>query len=82
MASYRRASSGCWHWDIRSYYALQSHVVTSLEVFIFMTSVTPYPLLPATYGTAASGQSLLAVDENATNDLPRRKRGLSGDGGQ
>jgi hypothetical protein len=39
--SYRRTSSRCGHWDICSYYALQSHVVTSLEVSIFMTSVTP-----------------------------------------
>src|SRR5258705_7944935 len=31
-----------------------------------------FPLPPATYGTAASGQHLPAVEENATNDRQRR----------
>jgi hypothetical protein len=44
-------------------YVLQSHLVTSLEIHFFVTSVTPFP-----YRAAASGRRLPAVEENATND--------------
>jgi hypothetical protein len=69
--SYRRTSSGCGHWDIRSYYALQSHVVTSLEVLIFMTSVTPFLFRLRPVELRQAGRAC---------SLPRRTLPMTGNG--
>jgi hypothetical protein len=68
MTNRRRTSSGREHRVIYvcSYYALQSGLVTSLEVYFFRDVGDAF-----LFRAAASGQSLLAIEEDATNDPQR-----------
>jgi hypothetical protein len=57
--------------DIRNHYAIQSHLVTSLDDYFFMMSVTPPDSPGATCGVAAGGGAC---------PLARRTLPMTGDG--